>query len=67
VRTQEPAHLARFALNQAQRFNTFYHRYRIAQAEDLERKALRLFVVKVFHRQQSQALSLMGIPVPQRM
>ena len=67
VRTQEPAHLARFALNQAQRFNTFYHRYRIAQAEDLERKALRLLVVKVFHRQQSQVLSLMGIPVPQRM
>ena len=67
VRTEEPAHLARFALNQAQRFNTFYHRYRIAQAEDLERKALRRFAVEVFYRQQSQALSLMGIPVPKRM
>jgi arginyl-tRNA synthetase len=67
VRTEEPAHLARFALTQAQRFNTFYHRYRIAQAEDERRKTLRLFAVQVFHRQQSRALALMGIPVPERM
>ncbi len=67
IRTEEPAHLARFALVQAQRFNAFYHRYRILQEQDETKRALRLLAVQVFHRQQKLALELMGISVPERM
>jgi arginyl-tRNA synthetase len=67
VRTEEPAHLARFALQQAQRFNAFYHKYRILQEADEGKRALRLFAVALFHRQHRKALELMGIPVPERM
>jgi len=67
VRTEEPAHLARHALTQAQAFNAFYHRYRVLNEPDEGRRALRLFAVELFYRQQVKALGLMGIPVPERM
>jgi arginyl-tRNA synthetase len=67
VRTEEPAHLARHALTQAQAFNAFYHRYRVQGEPDEGRRALRFLAVEIFYRQQLKALSLMGIPVPERM
>jgi arginyl-tRNA synthetase len=67
VRTEEPAHLARHALTQAQAFNAFYHRYRVLNEPDEGRKALRLLAVEIFYRQHVKALGLMGIPVPERM
>ena len=67
VRTEEPAHLARHALTQAQAFNAFYHRYRVLNEADEGRRALRLLAVEIFYRQHVKALALMGIPVPERM
>ncbi|MGH9389324.1 MAG: DALR anticodon-binding domain-containing protein, partial [Vicinamibacteria bacterium] len=67
IRTEEPAHLARHALTQAQSFNAFYHRYRVLNEPDEGRRALRLFAVEIFYRQHVKALGLMGIPVPDRM
>jgi len=67
VRTEEPAHLARFALVLAQRFNNFYHRYHIASEEDATKRRLRLLAVQMFYREHRAALELMGIPVPARM
>jgi arginyl-tRNA synthetase len=67
VRTEEPAHLARHALAQAQAFNAFYHRYRVLNEPDFPRRTSRLLAVEIFHRQQVKALALMGIPVPERM
>ncbi len=67
IRTEEPAHLARHALNQAQAFNAFYHRYRVLNEPDVNRRALRLLAVEIFHRQHVRTLGLMGIPVPERM
>ncbi len=67
VRTEEPAHLARHALNQAQAFNAFYHRYRVLNEPDDNRRALRLLAVEIFHRQHVRTLGLMGVPVPERM
>jgi arginyl-tRNA synthetase len=67
VRTEEPAHLARHALTQAQAFNAFYHRYRVINEADEGRRALRLLAVEIFYRQHVKALGLMGIPVPERM
>jgi len=67
VRTEEPAHLARHALTQAQAFNAFYHRYRVLNEPDEGRRTLRLLAVEIFYRQHVKALGLMGIPVPDRM
>ncbi len=67
VRTEEPAHLARHALTEAQAFNAFYHRYRVLNEPDEGRRALRLLAVEIFYRQHVKALGLMGIPVPERM
>ena len=67
VRTEEPAHLTRHALTQAQAFNAFYHRYRVLNEPDENRRALRLLAVAIFHRQHVKTLGLMGIPVPERM
>jgi arginyl-tRNA synthetase len=67
VRTEEPAHLARHALSQAQAFNAFYHRYRVLNEPDEGRRALRLLAVEIFHRQHAKTLELIGIPVPERM
>lgn len=67
VRTEEPAHLGRFALVLAQRFNGFYHRYHIASESDETKRALRLLAVQMFYREHTRALELMGIPIPARM
>jgi len=67
VRTEEPAHLARHALTQAQAFNAFYHRYRVLNEPDEGRRALRLLAVEIFYRQHVKTLGLMGVPVPERM
>jgi arginyl-tRNA synthetase len=67
VRSEEPALLARFAFQLAQKFNAFYHRYPIWRESDATKKALRLFVVQIFRKQMTVALELMGVPVPARM
>jgi arginyl-tRNA synthetase len=67
VRTEEPAHLVRHALTQAQAFNAFYHRYRVLNEPDPGKRSLRLLAVEIFHRQHLKALALMGISVPERM
>ena len=67
MRAEEPALLARFAFQLAQKFNAFYHRYPILRESDPTKKALRLFVVQIFRKQMAAALELMGVPVPARM
>ncbi len=66
-RTEEPAHLARYTFQQAQRFNAFYHNYHITREANPVKQALRLYAVQVFQHQQRRALESMGIPVPTRM
>jgi len=67
LRTEEPAHLARFALGLAQKFNGFYHRFKIVTESNEAKRAVLLLVVQLFHRQHKTVLALMGIPVPDRM
>ena len=67
LHTEEPAHLARFALGLAQKFNGFYHRFKIATEPNEAKRALLLLVVQLFHRQHKTVLALIGIPVPDRM
>jgi arginyl-tRNA synthetase len=67
TRAEEPALLARFAFQLAQKFNAFYHQYPIIRESDPTKKAMRLFVVQIFRRQMAAALQLLGVSVPARM
>ena len=67
VVTLEPAALAKYAFSLAQRFNLFYHRYRIISEEDAARKLFCIVVVDLVREALTKALDLMGIAVPRRM
>jgi arginyl-tRNA synthetase len=67
VESLEPATLARHAFSLAQAFNHFYHRHPIAQEEDAALRNRRLAVARIFAREMSALLDLLGIPQPGRM
>ena len=64
---EDPQVLARWAYEGAQRFNAFYHRYRISGEPDPGARLLRTYAVETFVAQHRQGLGLLGIPVPERM
>ena len=64
---EDPQVLARWAFEGAQRFNGFYERYRIAGEPDPTKRLLRTYAVETFLTQHRQGLTLLGIPVPERM
>jgi arginyl-tRNA synthetase len=65
--TLEPASLAKYAFMLAQRFNLFYHRYRIVSEEDPAKRLFYILVVDLVRETLTKALDLMGIEVPRRM
>lgn len=65
--SEDPQVLARWAYEGAQRFNGFYHRYRVAGEPDATARSLRTYAVETFFAQHRQGLALLGIPVPERM
>jgi len=65
--TLEPASLAKYAFTLAQRFNLFYHRYRIVSEEDPAKRLFYILVVDFVREGLTKALDLMGIDVPRRM
>lgn len=65
--TQEPASFAKYAFMLAQRFNLFYHRYRIVSEEDAARRLFYILVVDLVRETLTKALDLMGIEAPRRM
>src|SRR5215468_9776030 len=65
--TLEPASLAKDSFTLAQRFNLFYHRYRIVSEEDAARRLFYILVVDLVREALAKALDLMGIEVPRRM
>jgi len=67
VVTLEPATIAKYAFTLAQRFNLFYHRYRIISEENPDRKLFYILVVDLVRESLVKALDLMGIEVPRRM
>ena len=67
ITTLEPATLAKYAFTLAQRFNIFYHRYRIISEEDAGRKVFYALIVDLVGETVTKALDLMGIEVPRRM
>ena len=67
VETLELATLARHAFGLAQEFNHFYHRQPIVQEPDAGIRNRRLAVARIFRREMSSLLGLLGIPEPGRM
>jgi arginyl-tRNA synthetase len=65
--TLEPASLAKYAFVLAQRFNLFYHHYRIVTEEDRDRRLFFILVVDLVREALTKAQDLMGIEVPRRM
>lgn len=63
----EPALLAKYTFQLAQRFNLFYHHYHILREPDEARRTLLITVTEVVERQLRRALDLMGIGVPEKM
>jgi len=67
VETLEPATLARHAFGLAQGFNHFYHRQPILQEADAAVRNRRIAIARIFQREMSALLGLLGIPEPERM
>ena len=67
ITTLEPATTAKYAFTLAQRFNLFYHRYKIITEADAARRFFYLSVVNVVQHALTRALDMMGIQVPRRM
>jgi arginyl-tRNA synthetase len=67
VASLEPSTLARHAFGLAQSFNQFYHRHPIAQEPDEALRNRRLAVARIFAREMTRLLGLLGIPEPGRM
>jgi arginyl-tRNA synthetase len=67
VQALEFSHLAKFAFALAQKVNGFYHQYPVLAEEDGRLKGLRLLVLLFVRDTLKTALSLMGIPLPERM
>lgn len=64
----EPSHVARYAFQLAQAFNSFYHDYPILAEQDPEKRAFLLWLAVYFQRQLEWTLeSVLGIPVPEYM
>ncbi|MBI4469016.1 MAG: arginine--tRNA ligase [Acidobacteria bacterium] len=63
----EPAILAKFTYQLAQRFNLFYHHYRILSEPDIARRTLLIGILKTAGNGLARALEIMGIEVPECM
>ena len=65
----EPTHVAKYAFQLADQFNTFYQdkRFHILKESDAKRKTVLLVAVDVVRQKLTQALSLLGIEVPEKM
>ena len=67
VDSLELSALAKHAYVLAQTFNSFYHRYPVAQEEDEAVRGVRTALVRIYHEGMVDLLGLMGIEVPDRM
>ena len=67
VAALEPAVIAKWAFQIAQRFNLFYHNYHILSEPDPARRALLVAITSIVRRQLIAALDVLGIEAPERM
>jgi len=67
IQSLEFSHLAKFTFNLCQKFNAYYHLYPILAEEDKTIKNVRILTIYYVKEILKSALSLMGIPLPERM
>jgi arginyl-tRNA synthetase len=67
VASGEPAHVARYAFQLAQAFNTFYHDYPVLTEENQEKRTFLLWMTDYFRGQLERTLGVLGIAVPEYM
>jgi arginyl-tRNA synthetase len=67
VASLELSTIARHTFSLAQAFNQFYHRHPIVSEDDADLRNRRLASARIFRREISRLLGLLGIPEPQRM
>ncbi len=67
VESLELSMVAKHAYELAQAFNSFYHRFPVAQEEEEAPRLLRAAIVHLYQEGMTELLGLMGIPVPERM
>ncbi|HXF06058.1 MAG TPA: arginine--tRNA ligase [Blastocatellia bacterium] len=63
----EPALVAKYVFQLAQRFNAFYHTYHILSESESARRELYIAIADLVRRQLQRALNLLGIEVPDLM
>ena len=64
VASGEPSHVARYAFQIAQAFNTFYHDHQVLSEENAEKRAFLLWITDYFRSQLERTLRVLGIEVP---
>jgi arginyl-tRNA synthetase len=67
IASGEPAHVARYAFQLAQAFNTFYHDYPVLTEENREKRTFLLWMTDYFRAQLERTLGVLGIDVPEYM
>ena len=67
IHALEFSHLAKFTFNLSQKLNGYYHKYSILSETDPVRKNGRILTISLVRDVLRQALTLMGIPEPERM
>ncbi len=67
VASGEPAHVAKYAFQLAQAFNTFYHDNPVLKEEDAGKRTFLLWMTDYFRRQLAWTLDLLGIEPPDYM
>ncbi len=67
ITSGEPAHVAKYAFQVAQAFNTFYHEYPVLAEENAEKKVFLLWMTQYFRQQLERTLDVLGIAVPEYM
>jgi arginyl-tRNA synthetase len=67
VAALEPAIVAKWAFQLAQRFNIFYHNHHILSEQDADRRALLVAIASIVRLQLIRALAILGVEAPERM
>ena len=67
IQSLEFSHLAKFSFNLCQKFNAYYHKYSILAEKDKNLRQVRILTIFYIRYVLGQTLSLMGIPIPDRM
>jgi arginyl-tRNA synthetase len=63
----EFSHLAKFAFNLCQKTNAYYHLYSILAEKEVALRGIRILTIFYVREILRRALSLMGIPLPEKM